>query len=144
MESALWECSLFEEHGFTDLKISVKHHDPLIAVAAYRQLARACDYPLHLGVTEAGPELQGTVKSPSRSPCCWPRASATRSGSRCRRRRCEEVKVGTQILASLGLRPRQLEIVSCPSCGRAQVDVYTLADRVAAAFEGLRRRCGSR
>ena len=63
VESALWECSLFEEHGFTDIKISVKHHDPVVMIAAYRQLAQACDYPLHLGVTEAGPAFQGTVKS---------------------------------------------------------------------------------
>uniref|UniRef100_UPI00397D712E flavodoxin-dependent (E)-4-hydroxy-3-methylbut-2-enyl-diphosphate synthase n=1 Tax=Salmonella sp. SAL4434 TaxID=3159889 RepID=UPI00397D712E len=59
----LWECSLFEEHGFTDIKISVKHHDPMTMISAYRQLAAACDYPLHLGVTEAGPEFQGTIKS---------------------------------------------------------------------------------
>jgi (E)-4-hydroxy-3-methylbut-2-enyl-diphosphate synthase len=63
VESALWECSLFEEHGFTDLKISVKHHDPLVMIEACRLLAERCDYPLHLGVTEAGPPLQGTVKS---------------------------------------------------------------------------------
>ena len=63
VESALWECSLFEEHGFTDIKISVKHHDPVVMINAYRQLAQACDYPLHLGVTEAGPAFQGTVKS---------------------------------------------------------------------------------
>src|SRR5260221_14027219 len=62
-ESALWECSLFEEHGFTDIKISVKHHDPVVMVNAYRLLASRCDYPLHLGVTEAGPAFQGTVKS---------------------------------------------------------------------------------
>src|SRR5688572_28437775 len=61
--SALWECSLFEEHGFTDLKLSVKHHDPVVMVNAYRQLAAQCDYPLHLGVTEAGPAFQGTIKS---------------------------------------------------------------------------------
>src|SRR3954452_24034703 len=63
VESALWECSLFEEHGFRDIKISVKHHDPVVMINAYRQLARQCDYPLHLGVTEAGPAFQGTVKS---------------------------------------------------------------------------------
>src|SRR5215813_8713905 len=63
VESALWECSLFEEHGFRDIKISVKHNDPVVMVRAYRQLAQACDYPLHLGVTEAGPAFQGTVKS---------------------------------------------------------------------------------
>ena len=63
VESALWECSLFEEHGFRDIKISVKHNDPVVMVNAYRQLAAACDYPLHLGVTEAGPAFHGTIKS---------------------------------------------------------------------------------
>jgi (E)-4-hydroxy-3-methylbut-2-enyl-diphosphate synthase len=63
VESALWEASLFEEHGFRDFKISVKHNDPIVMVQAYRQLSAACDYPLHLGVTEAGPAFQGTIKS---------------------------------------------------------------------------------
>ena len=63
VESALWEASLFEEHGFRDFKISVKHHDPVVMVRAYEQLSERCDYPLHLGVTEAGPAFQGTIKS---------------------------------------------------------------------------------
>src|SRR5215813_12015962 len=63
VESALWECSLFEEHGFRDIKISVKHNDPVVMIRAYRQLAEQCEYPLHLGVTEAGPAFQGTIKS---------------------------------------------------------------------------------
>ena len=63
MESAVWEASLFEEHGFRDFKISVKHNDPVVMVEAYRQLAERGDWPLHLGVTEAGPAFQGTIKS---------------------------------------------------------------------------------
>src|ERR671916_692588 len=63
VESALWEASLFEEHGFRDFKISVKHNDPVVMVRAYEMLSEACDYPLHLGVTEAGPAFQGTIKS---------------------------------------------------------------------------------
>jgi len=63
VESAMWEASLFEEHGFRDFKISVKHNDPVVMVRAYELLADACDYPLHLGVTEAGPAFQGTIKS---------------------------------------------------------------------------------
>ncbi len=81
VESALWEASLFEEHDFRDIKISVKHNDPVVMVEAYRQLAAACDYPLHLGVTEAGPAFQGTVKSAvAFGARCCPRASATPSG----------------------------------------------------------------
>ena len=113
-----------------DIKISVKHNDPVIMVEAYRQLAAQCDYPLHLGVTEAGPAFQGTIKSAvAFGARCYRRGSATRSACPCRRRRSREIKVGDAILQSLNLRPRRLEIVSCPSCGRAQVDVYKLAEK---------------
>jgi (E)-4-hydroxy-3-methylbut-2-enyl-diphosphate synthase len=137
VESAVWEASLFEEHDFHDFKISVKHNDPVIMVKAYEMLAERGDWPLHLGVTEAGPAFQGTIKSAVAFGALLSRASATRSGSRCRLLPVEEVKVGNQILQSLNLKPRKLEIVSCPSCGRAQVDVYTLADQVTAGLEGL-------
>ncbi len=137
VESALWECSLFEEHGFRDIKISVKHHDPVVMIAAYRLLAERCDYPLHLGVTEAGPTFQGTVKS----AVAFGALLAEGIGDTIRvslwAPPVEEVKVGTAILESLGLRQRRLEIVSCPSCGRAQVDVYTLAEKVQAGLEGM-------
>ena len=63
VESALWEASLFEDHGFGNIKISVKHNDPVVMVAAYELLAEKSDYPLHLGVTEAGPAFQGTILS---------------------------------------------------------------------------------
>jgi (E)-4-hydroxy-3-methylbut-2-enyl-diphosphate synthase len=137
VESALWECSLFEEHGFTDLKISVKHHDPMVTIAAYRLLAARCDYPLHLGVTEAGPTFQGTIKSAVAFGVLLAEGIGDTIRVSLSAPPVEEVKVGHQILESLGLRPRRLEIVSCPSCGRAQVDVFTLAERVAAAFEGF-------
>ncbi|MBI8989157.1 MULTISPECIES: flavodoxin-dependent (E)-4-hydroxy-3-methylbut-2-enyl-diphosphate synthase [Corynebacterium] len=137
VESALWEASLFEEHGFGDIKISVKHHDPVIMVEAYRQLAAQCDYPLHLGVTEAGPMFQGTIKS----SVAFSALLAEGIGDTIRVSLSappeEEVKVGDMILQSLNLRPRKLEIVSCPSCGRAQVDVYKLAEEVTAALDGM-------
>ncbi len=137
VESALWECSLFEEHGFGDIKISVKHHDPLTMVAAYRLLAASCDYPLHLGVTEAGPALQGTVKSAVAFGVLLAEGIGDTVRVSLSAPPVEEVKAAIQILQSLGLRPRRLEIVSCPSCGRAQVDVYRLTERVAAAFDGF-------
>jgi (E)-4-hydroxy-3-methylbut-2-enyl-diphosphate synthase len=137
VESALWECSLFEEHGFGDLKISVKHHDPLVMIEAYRLLAARCDYPLHLGVTEAGPLMQGTVKSAVAFGVLLSEGIGDTIRVSLSAPPVEEVKVGQQILASLGLRPRRLEIVSCPSCGRAQVDVYRLAEQVTAAFDGF-------
>ena len=137
VESALWECSLFEEHGFTDLKISVKHNNPRVMIHAYRELASRCTYPLHLGVTEAGPILQGTVKSAVAFGVLLAEGIGDTIRVSLSAPPVEEVKVGIQILQSLGLRPRRLEIVSCPSCGRAQVDVYTLADKVTAALEGF-------
>ncbi|MGH3902564.1 MAG: flavodoxin-dependent (E)-4-hydroxy-3-methylbut-2-enyl-diphosphate synthase [Pseudonocardiaceae bacterium] len=137
VDSALWECSLFEEHGFRDIKISVKHHDPIVMIAAYRQLAARCDYPLHLGVTEAGPFFQGTIKSAVAFGVLLAEGIGDTIRVSLSAPPVEEVKVGNQILESLGLRPRRLEIVSCPSCGRAQVDVYTLAEQVTAAFDGF-------
>lgn len=137
VESALWEASLFEEQGFGDIKISVKHHDPVIMVAAYEMLAEKCDYPLHLGVTEAGPAFQGTVKSAVAFGALLSRGIGDTIRVSLSAPPVEEVKVGNQILESLNLRPRSLEIVSCPSCGRAQVDVYTLANEVTAGLEGL-------
>ncbi|MEU8268146.1 flavodoxin-dependent (E)-4-hydroxy-3-methylbut-2-enyl-diphosphate synthase [Sphaerisporangium sp. NPDC049002] len=137
VESALWECSLFEEHGFRDIKISVKHHDPLVMIEAYRRLAGRCDYPLHLGVTEAGPRFPGTIKSAVAFGILLAEGIGDTIRVSLSAPPVEEVKVGTAILESLGLRERGLEIVSCPSCGRAQVDVYTLAERAQAALAGL-------
>jgi len=137
VESALWECSLFEEHGFRDIKISVKHHDPVVMINAYRQLAAACDYPLHLGVTEAGPAFQGTVKSAVAFGALLAEGIGDTIRVSLSAPPVEEVKVGAAILESLGMRPRRLEIVSCPSCGRAQVDVYKLAEEVTAGLDGM-------
>jgi (E)-4-hydroxy-3-methylbut-2-enyl-diphosphate synthase len=137
VESALWECSLFEEHGFRDIKISVKHNDPVVMVNAYRLLSQACDYPLHLGVTEAGPAFQGTIKSSVAFGALLSEGIGDTIRVSLSAPPAEEVKVGAQILESLGMRERGLEIVSCPSCGRAQVDVYTLAEEVTAGLEGL-------
>jgi (E)-4-hydroxy-3-methylbut-2-enyl-diphosphate synthase len=137
VESALWECSLFEEHGFRDIKISVKHHDPMTMVRAYALLAAQCDYPLHLGVTEAGPAFQGTIKSAVAFGALLSQGIGDTIRVSLSAPPVEEVKVGIGILESLGLRQRRLEVVSCPSCGRAQVDVYSLAERVTAAFDGF-------
>ncbi|WP_329275480.1 flavodoxin-dependent (E)-4-hydroxy-3-methylbut-2-enyl-diphosphate synthase [Streptomyces sp. NBC_00691] len=137
VESALWEASLFAEHDFHDLKISVKHNDPVVMVRAYELLAEACDYPLHLGVTEAGPAFQGTVKSAVAFGALLRQGIGDTVRVSLSAPPVEEVKVANQILQSLNLRPRKLDIVSCPSCGRAQVDVYKLAAEVSAGLEGM-------
>ncbi|MEU7144897.1 flavodoxin-dependent (E)-4-hydroxy-3-methylbut-2-enyl-diphosphate synthase [Nocardia sp. NPDC046473] len=137
VESALWEAALFEEHGFTDLKIAVKHHDPRTMIAANRLLAQRCDYPLHLGVTEAGPMFQGTVKSAVAFAILLGEGIGDTIRVSISAPPVDQVKAGCHILQSLGLRPRKLEIVSCPGCGRLQVDIHRLAGQVEAAFEGF-------
>jgi (E)-4-hydroxy-3-methylbut-2-enyl-diphosphate synthase len=137
VESALWEAGLFAEHDFHDIKISVKHNDPVVMVRAYELLAESCDYPLHLGVTEAGPAFQGTIKSAVAFGALLRQGIGDTIRVSLSAPPVEEIKVGTQILQSLNLRPRKLEIVSCPSCGRAQVDVYKLAEEVTAGLEGM-------
>ena len=138
VESALWEASLFEEHDFRDIKISVKHNDPVVMVSAYKKLAAACDYPLHLGVTEAGPAFQGTIKSSVAFGSLLSQGIGDTIRVSLSAPPVEEVKVGIAILESLNLKKRGFEIVSCPSCGRAQVDVYTLAEQVTSALQGFK------
>ncbi len=137
VESAMWEASLFEQVDFHDFKISVKHHDPVVMVRAYELLAEACEYPLHLGVTEAGPAFQGTIKSSVAFGALLSEGIGDTIRVSLSAPPAEEVKVGIKILESLNLRPRKLDIVSCPSCGRAQVDVYTLAEEVTKGLEGM-------
>ncbi len=137
VESAVWEASLFEEHDFHDFKISVKHNDPVVMVKAYRMLSERGNWPLHLGVTEAGPAFQGTIKSSVAFGTLLSEGIGDTIRVSLSAPPAEEVKVGLKILESLNLRERKLEIVSCPSCGRAQVDVYSLADSVTKGLEGM-------
>jgi (E)-4-hydroxy-3-methylbut-2-enyl-diphosphate synthase len=137
VESAVWEASLFEEHDFHDFKISVKHNDPVVMVRAYELLAERGQWPLHLGVTEAGPAFQGTIKSATAFGALLSQGIGDTIRVSLSAPPVEEVKVGIAILQALNLRERKLEIVSCPSCGRAQVDVYTLAEQVHAGLDGL-------
>ena len=137
VESAVWEASMFEEHGFHDFKISVKHNDPVVMIRAYELLSEAGDWPLHLGVTEAGPAFQGTIKSATAFGALLREGIGDTIRVSLSAPPVEEVKVGLQILQSMGLRERTLEIVSCPSCGRAQVDVYTLAEEVTEGLKDL-------
>src|SRR5690625_1047019 len=106
-------------------------------VQAYELLAAKGDWPLHLGVTEAGPAFQGTIKSATAFGALLAKGIGDTIRVSLSAPPVEEIKVGNQILESLNLRPRKLEIVSCPSCGRAQVDVYELADSVTAGLEGM-------
>lgn len=135
VSSALKHVKIFEDEGFFDIVISVKASDVITTVEAYRQLAEKVNYPLHLGVTEAGTLIPGTVRSASALAILLAdgigdtiRVSLTDSIER-------EVKVGLEILRSLGLREKGLSITSCPTCGRTKVDVFKIAARVEEELE---------
>jgi len=123
VESALNSAKLLEDEDFTEFKISVKASDVFLAVAAYQQLAEACDYPLHIGITEAGGQRTGTVKSSiGLGMLLWSGVGDTLRVSLSAEPE-EEVRVGFEMLKSLGLRHRGVNVVSCPSCARQQFDV---------------------
>ena len=137
VESALREVRLLEDVGFHDTKISVKHSDPWVMIQAYRLLAERCDYPLHLGVTEAGPLRTGTIKSAVGIGTLLAEGIGDTIRVSLSADPVEEVKAGIGILESLHLREPGLNVISCPSCGRAQVDVFTLAEEVQKGLEHI-------
>ena len=130
VESALNHARLLEDEDFREFKISVKASDVFLAVAAYQQLADACDYPLHLGVTEAGALRTGTVKSAiGIGSLLWAGIGDTIRVS-LSADPVEEVRVGYEILKSLGLRRRGVTVIACPSCARQQFDVVRTVERL--------------
>jgi (E)-4-hydroxy-3-methylbut-2-enyl-diphosphate synthase len=135
VESALNEARILEDEDFFDIKISVKHSNPGVMIQAYRMLAEKCDYPLHLGVTEAGPMPAGGVKSAVGIGTLLAEGIGDTIRVSLTDDPVEEVKVGIWILQSLGLRKRGLDLVACPSCGRAEVDVLGLTRQVNEALE---------
>jgi (E)-4-hydroxy-3-methylbut-2-enyl-diphosphate synthase len=135
VESALAEARILEDEDFTDIKISVKHSNPAEMVEAYRLLAARCDYPLHLGVTEAGPMPSGGIKSAVGIGTLLAEGIGDTIRVSLTDDPVEEVKVGNWILGSLGLKKRGLDLVACPSCGRAEVDVLGLTKQVNEALE---------
>ncbi len=135
VESALNEARILEDEDFFDIKISVKHSNPRVMIEAYRMLADECDYPLHLGVTEAGPMPAGGVKSAVGIGALLAEGIGDTIRVSLTDDPVEEVKVGNWILQSLGLKRRGLDLVACPSCGRAEVDVLGLTKQVNAALE---------
>jgi (E)-4-hydroxy-3-methylbut-2-enyl-diphosphate synthase len=135
VESALNEARILEDEDFTDIKISVKHSNPAEMISAYRLLAERCDYPLHLGVTEAGPMPMGGVKSAVGIGTLLAEGIGDTIRVSLTDDPVEEVKVGNWILRSLGLKKLGLDLVACPSCGRAEVDVLGLTKQVNEALE---------
>ncbi|HSL39776.1 MAG TPA: (E)-4-hydroxy-3-methylbut-2-enyl-diphosphate synthase, partial [Desulforhopalus sp.] len=130
LESALRNVRLIERHGYYEMKISIKSSDVLTTIAGYQQLAEATDYPLHLGVTEAGGLIAGTVKSSvalgillSQGIGDTIRVSMTRDP-------LEEIRVGFELLRALKIRERGPELISCPTCGRTRINLFALAEEV--------------
>lgn len=123
VESAMRHAKILEDHDFTNFKISVKASDVFLAVAAYQALAEACDYPLHIGITEAGGLRSGTVKSSiGLGMLLWSGIGDTMRVS-LSAEPVEEVRVGYEMLKSLGLRRRGVTVISCPSCARQNFNV---------------------
>jgi (E)-4-hydroxy-3-methylbut-2-enyl-diphosphate synthase len=135
VESALNEVRILEDEDFFDIKISVKHSSPAVMIRAYRMLAEKCDYPLHLGVTEAGPMPMGGVKSAVGIGTLLAEGIGDTIRVSLTDDPVEEVKAANWILQALGLRKRGLDLVACPSCGRAEVDVLGLTKQVNEALE---------
>ena len=130
VESALRNVELLESQGFHEIKISIKSSDPLTTVESYRQLAGRCAYPFHLGVTEAGGLIAGTVKSSVALGILLHEGIGDTFRISLTRDPVEEIRVGYEILRALDIRRRGPELISCPTCGRCQVNLFNIADEV--------------
>lgn len=130
IESALTNVRLLEKQGFYDMKISIKSPDTLTTISGYRQLSKMTDYPLHLGVTEAGGLIPGTVKSSVALGILLAEGIGDTFRISLTRDPVEEIRVGYELLRSLRIRERGPELISCPTCGRTRIDLFTLAETV--------------
>ena len=130
IESALGNVRLLEQQGFAEIKISIKSSDTLTAIAGYRQLAQQTNYPLHLGVTEAGGLIAGTVKSSVALGILLSEGIGDTFRISLTRDPVEEIRVGFELLRSLRIRERGPELISCPTCGRTKIDLFALAAKV--------------
>jgi (E)-4-hydroxy-3-methylbut-2-enyl-diphosphate synthase len=136
VESAQMELAYFDEVGFDDVKISVKASNVPLMIEAYRQLSEVTDHPLHLGVTEAGPPPAGLIKATAGIATLLAEGIGDTIRFSLTADPVEEAKAGRQLLEALGLRERTgLDLIACPSCGRAEIDVIAVAKEAQAAFE---------
>ncbi|MEL6982651.1 MAG: flavodoxin-dependent (E)-4-hydroxy-3-methylbut-2-enyl-diphosphate synthase, partial [Actinomycetota bacterium] len=136
VESALQEIAYFEEVDFDLIKISVKASNVPLMIEAYRQLSEVTDYPLHLGVTEAGPPPAGIVKATAGIATLLAEGIGDTIRYSLTSDPVDEAKMGRALLESMGLRERKnVDLIACPSCGRAEIDVYKVAQDAQDAFE---------
>jgi len=138
VESALEYIGLFEEMDFDQVKVSLKSSNVLDTISAYELLSQKVDYPLHLGVTEAGTLISGTVKSAIGIGILLFKGIGDTFRVSLSRDPIEEVKAAYEILRALDLRHRGPEIISCPTCGRCEIDLFSLVERVEKAISGIR------
>ncbi|MEW6220172.1 MAG: flavodoxin-dependent (E)-4-hydroxy-3-methylbut-2-enyl-diphosphate synthase [Thermodesulfobacteriota bacterium] len=137
VESALANIRLLEAMRFSDIKISIKSSDPMTTVAAYRLLADRTDHPLHLGVTEAGGLIAGTVKSAVALGILLAEGIGDTFRISLTRDPVDEVRVGWELLRSLRIRSRGPELISCPTCGRCEIDLFRLAGEVESRIQTM-------
>lgn len=137
VESALNNIKIIEKFGFYDLIISLKSSDVLTTIKAYEILAEKVDYPFHLGITEAGEKFSGTIKSAIGIGYLLLKGIGDTIRVSLSEDPVEEVKVGWEILKSLGIRKKGVEIISCPTCARSSIDVFNLTKKIKKFTEGL-------
>ncbi len=140
IESALRNVRLLEEQGFSEIKISIKSSDTLTTISAYQQLSKLTDYPLHIGVTEAGGLIAGTVKSSVALGILLHQGIGDTFRISLTRDPVEEIRVGFELLRSLKIRERGPELISCPTCGRTQIDLFSIAEEVERYVQTMKKR----
>ena len=138
VESALRNVALLERLAFEQIKISIKSSDAMTTIAAYRELSSQCDYPLHLGVTEAGGLIAGTVKSSVALGILLNEGIGDTFRISLTRDPVEEIRVGFELLRALHIRHRGPELISCPTCGRCQIDLFSLAEKVESHIQQMK------
>ena len=138
VESALRNIKILEDEDFFNFKVSVKSSDVFLSIAAYRQLSKEMDYPLHLGVTEAGPTKSGTVKSAVGLGTLLAQGIGDTIRVSLTDDPVEEVRVGFEILKSLGLASKGVTIVACPTCGRLEVDLFKIAGEMEEKLQNVK------
>ncbi len=138
IESALNNVASLEKLGFSDIKISIKSSDTLTTIAGYRELARRTDYPLHIGVTEAGGLIAGTVKSSVALGILLFDGIGDTFRISLTRDPIEEIRVGYELLRSLRIRERGPEMISCPTCGRTRIDLFPMAEEIERVLQTMK------
>jgi len=138
IESALTNVSALEKLGFTDIKISIKSSDTLTTIAGYRELSERTDYPLHIGVTEAGGLIPGTVKSSVALGILLFEGIGDTFRISLTRDPVEEIRVGFELLRSLRIRERGPEMISCPTCGRTRIDLFPMAEEIERVLQTMK------